>query len=500
MIHRLLIIDDDPRSVEILKLRIKPLRFQVTIANDQETAYDILKRNVFDIALVDLRLKSDPGDLDPDIEVGYATIRYLEEHYPAMPVIAVTAFDEMSEVNTQAVKAGADDFWSKNPEGSGENLLTKIRNLVGSTKQKNTTLNPSIDITSQEKSSSNKDTMKEVRARIKKFSTTDATILLRGEPGTGKGFFAEEIHKQSLRKKKPFQVIHCPQQSKETFVSELFGHKKGSFTGAVADRNGLAVSAEGGTLFFDEIGDLNLDCQSVILRFIEDKEVRPLGSNKTATVDIRLITATNKNLEMMVAKGSFRQDLLDRLSGIVISVPPLKERSASEIANLAKFFYRKFKDEHKGKKKLKDIRVPNAVWQALAEYPHSWPGNVRELRQIVETTLMEVRGKNICLNDFVQRIKAREDFSSSSDNYSTFAKQELAISEREVRVLELIREKGQVRRKDVEVVLGCRTTVACGILKAMINKDLIAMEGSAKSVSYVLQKVRRKKEGKCHQL
>jgi len=482
----LLIIDDDPRSVEILKLRVKPLRSQVTVAYDQETGYHLLKRDSFDIALVDLRLKSDPGDLDPDIEVGYATIRYLKENYPAMPIIAVTAFDEKSEVNTQAVKAGADDFWSKNPDGSGENLLTKIRNLIGNAKQERTALNPVNDIPTQDKSNYSKDTMREVRARIKKFSTTDITILLRGEPGTGKSYIAEEIHKQSLRKEKPFQVLHCPQQSKETFVSELFGHKKGSFTGAFADRSGLAVSAKGGTLFFDEIGDLNLDCQSIILRFIEDKEVRPLGSDKTSPVDIRLIAATNKNLEEMVAEGSFRQDLLDRLSGVVISIPPIRERCVSEIANLAKFIYRKFKDEQKAKKKFKDIRVPNTVWQGLAEYPHSWPGNVRELRQVIETTLMEVRGKNIGLEDFVQRIKDRGCLDDSRINYAS-AEQEPAISEREARVLELIWEKGQVRRKEVEEILGCRTTVAYGILKAIINKGLIMQEGKGKSVIYVLE-------------
>jgi len=485
MNQRLLIIDDDPRSVELLKLKVKPLRYQIAVANDQETAYNLLKHDNFGIALVDLRLKIDSGDLDPDIEVGYATIRYLKENYPAMPIIAVTAFDGKSEVNTQAIKEGADDFWSKNPDGSGENLLKKIRNLMGNTKQGRATLNPSIDITSQEKSGYNKDTMKEVRIRIKKFSATDVTISLRGEPGTGKGFFAEEIHKQSHRKDKPFQVLHCPQQSKETFVSELFGHKKGSFTGAVVDRSGLAMSAEEGTLFFEEIGDLDLECQAVILGFIEDKKVRPLGSNKTETVDIRLIAATNKNLEKMVAEGSFRQDLLDRLSGVVIFVPPLKDRGASEIENLAKFFYRRFKNENKKKKRFKDIRVPNAVWQALAEYPHSWPGNVRELRQVIETSLMEVGGKSICLEDFVQRIKDRGCPDDSRINNAS-AEQEPAISERELRVLELIKEKGQVRRKEVEKILGCRTTVAYGILKAMNQKGLVVQEGAGKNIIYIL--------------
>jgi len=482
----LLIIDDDPRSVELLKLKVKPLRYQIAVANDQETAYSLLKHDNFGIALVDLRLKIDSGDLDPDVEVGYTTIRYLKENYPAIPIIAVTAFDEKSEVNTQAIKAGADDFWSKNPDGSGENLLTKIRNLLENTKPEGTVSNSHKDIPLQKNSRSYKGSIKTVRARIKKFAATDATILLLGEPGTGKGFFAEEIRKQSHRKDKPFQVLHCPQQSKETFVSELFGHKKGSFTGAVADRSGLAMSAKGGTLFFDEIGDLNLDCQSIILRFIEDKEVRPLGSNKTVTVDIRLIAATNRNLETMVAEGSFRQDLLDRLSGVVISVPPLKDRGASEIVNMAKFFYRRFRNENKNKKRFKDVRVQNAVWQALAEYLHSWPGNVRELKQVIETTLTEVRGKNICLEDFIQRINARGNLCDFNVNSHLSANREFTVSEREFRVLELIREEGSVKRKEVEEILGYRTTVAYGILKGMTKRGLIIQEGSGKNTIYVL--------------
>ena len=485
MNKRLIIIDDDPRSVVMLQNKVKPLRFQVVVANDQETAYSILQRNNFDIALVDLRLKADPADLGPDVEVGYATIRYLKERYSSLPVIAVTAYDEKSEVNTLAIKVGADDFWSKKPDGSGENLLTKIRNLLSNTTQEKES-SSQIDVPLQNKIGPKIESFKAVKARIKKFAATDATILLLGEPGTGKTFVAREIHDLSQRKEKPFQVLHCPQQNKETFTSELFGHVKGAFTGAHSNRKGLALSANGGTLFFDEIGDLDLECQAIILGFIEDKTIRPLGSDKTDIIDVRIIAATNKNLEKMASEGSFRQDLLDRLSGVVITIPPLKERGASEILRLAKYFYKRFKEDNKGKKKYKDVRVPAVVLQELSEYRYSWPGNVRELRQIITTTLLEVGGKRICLEDFIQRIKSKGDYSDRNNNKLTLIEKEAILSERQNRVFDLIREKGSVRRKDVEELLGCGTTVAWGVLRVMIQNDMIMQEGKGRGARYVL--------------
>ena len=489
MNKRLLIIDDDPRSVEFLKLKVKPLRFQVVIANDQETAYDILRRETFDIALVDLRLKSDPGDLDPDIEVGFATIQYLKERYSALPVIAVTAYDEKSEVNTQAIKAGADDFWSKNPDGSGENLLTKIRKLTtDKVTDSGDSEAPDAAVENTTRRSKTLETMDKVRSRIKKLATTDSTMLLLGEPGTGKGYFAADIHKMSKRKDKPFEVMNCPQVSKANIVSELFGHSAGAYTGAKGRRKGLAASANGGTLFFDEIADLDLECQSVILRFIEQKEIRPLGSDKTVTVDVRIIAATNQDLDSMTAYGRFRRDLLSRLSQSVLLLPPLKDRGEEEIAKLGRSIYRQFRKDHCSEKGLKDIRVSTNVWSELAQHSYPWPENVRELKQIIDSTLMEVGGKNVGLEDFIQRILSKGDFTDRNKDKLTLTEKEVKIIERQNQVLDLIREKGSIRRKDVEELLGCGSTVAWGVLKAMIQNDLIKQEGKGRGARYVMEK------------
>jgi two-component system, NtrC family, response regulator PilR len=485
MSYRLLIIDDDWRSVEALKVELKPLHHEVTTANDQETAYKLLEKSSFDYALVDLRLKSHPRDLNPDIEVGYATIQFLRKNYSGMIIIAVTAFDETSEINTNAIKAGADDFWSKNPGGSGENLLTKIRRLVQDSSI--TISNSSIpgrevipDSTSSEKKITSN--MEDVRSRIKKFAPTDATILLLGEPGTGKGFLAEEIHKKSNRKNKTLVVVNCPQLSKSSIESELFGHKKGSFTGSIADRSGLALSADGGTLFFDEIGDLDLESQAVILRFIEQKEVKPFGSDEVKIADVRIIAATNQPLESLMSVGKFRKDLYSRLAGVVIHVPPLKDRDSKEFEKLAKYFYQKFREDHRNKKGFKDVRMKRTVWSELSNYEYDWPGNVRELMQVINTTLLEVGGKNIRVDDLIQRISAD---SQKTQSIKSVAFQDLLVSERQI--LRHVQDRGFVIRKEVEDLLHCGSTTAWSILKSMVTKDILEKTGSGKSLKYIIK-------------
>ena len=485
MSYRLLIIDDDPRSVEALRLEVKPLHHEVTAVNDQESAFKLLDKNSFDYALVDIRLKAHPRDMNPDIEVGYATIHYLREHYPGMIIIAVTAFDETSEINTNAMKAGADDFWSKNPGGSGEKLLAKIRKLLphSSLKLPNDSISEG-DSSTQSISAETRPSimMMDVRARIKNFAPTDVTVLLSGQPGTGKGYIAEEIHRKSKRKEKPFVVVNCPQLSKSNIESGLFGHKEGSFTGAVGARKGLALSADGGTLFFDEIGDMDLESQAVILRFIEQKEVRPFGSDSMKVVDVRIIAATNRTLDSLVSTGKFREDLYSRLSGVVIHVPLLKDRDATGFEKIAKHFYRRFREEHKDKKGFKDVRVRNSVWAELANYPYSWPGNVRELMHVVNTTFIEVGGKNICLEDFTRRIQR----DSADDDLPAKSESMCLLSDREKAVLELIHEQGHVMRKDVEALLRCGATVAWGVLKLLIDIKLIKKERSGRNSIYTL--------------
>jgi DNA-binding NtrC family response regulator len=481
---RLLIIDDDWRSVEALKVEVKPLHHEVLAANDQETAYKLIEKRSFDYALVDLRLKANPRDLNPDIEVGYATIQFIRKNYSGMIIIAVTAFDETSEINTNAIIAGADDFWSKNPGGSGEKLLTKIRRLVqdSSINSSNCSIpgkDPSANSISPEKKITSN--MEDVKSRIKKFAPTDATILLFGQPGTGKGFLAGEIHKKSKRKNKSIVVVNCPLLSKTNIESELFGFKKGSFTGAIGDRRGLASSAEGGTLFFDEIGDMDLESQAVILRFIEQKEVKPFGSDVAIIVDVRIIAATNQNLDSLVSEGKFRKDLFSRLSGVIIQVPMLKDRDSTEFEKIAKHFYRKFREEHKDKIGFKDVRVRSTIWKELAKLEYDWQGNIRELMQVINTTLIEVGGKDIRFEDFERRIQ----FSNKVKSHGKLIHSKKLI-DKEQKIIDLMNLNGNCSRKDIERVLECGTTSTWKILKRLIQKNLIKKVGHGKCTCYQL--------------
>ncbi len=483
MSYRALIIDDDPRSVEALMLDVKPLHHEVTEVNDQETAFKLLEKSSFDYALVDIRLKAHPRDMAPDIEVGYAMIQFLRERFPSMLIIAVTAYDETSEINTQAIKAGADDFWSKNG-ASGEKLLAKIRKLLPASNPKHLNVE-----SGQEKSSANSDTtgsrstqsMADVNAQVKKFAPTDTTILLLGQPGTGKGFLAQEIHKKSKRKDKPFKAVNCPQLSKSNIESELFGHKKGSFTGAVGDRKGLASSADGGTLFFDEIGDMDMESQAVILRFIEQKEVKSFGSDEAKIVDVRIIAATNQPLESLMAQGKFRKDLYSRLTGVVIHVPLLKDRDPKEFEKIAKHFYQKFREDHKDKKGFKDVRVKSTVWSELARHEYDWPGNVRELMQVINKTLIEVGGKNVRFEDYIRHIQSK----SKKESLPTI-NDHLELTANERMVLNLMQENGRLSRREVETKLNCGATTAWKILNNLVSQRLIEKNGSGKSLKYYI--------------
>jgi len=408
-----------------------------------------------------------------------------------MLIIAVTAFDKKSEVNTNAIKAGASDFWSKNPDAS-ESLMAKIRGLLtveqGDGEAKPVAKPESVvGVAGNTILSSSIQTIDDVQKRIKKFARTDATILLVGETGTGKGYFAKEMHALSLRRDKPFQILNCPQQTKETIVSELFGHEKGSFTGAERKRHGIASAAVGGTLFLDEIEALDLECQATILRFIDEKEIKPLGSDKSVVLDIRFIVATNRDLGEMVKAGKFREDLLSRLSGAIITIPPLRDRGAEEIERLARHFYRAFRNENSAKKGYSDVRVSDSVWKELARLPHTWPGNVRELQQLIQTTLLERGGKSVRLEDFTLHHKIfRAGFSLNGLIIQTQdVRPTLSYAEEEI--VRLIQVAGCASRSDVEGALGLKPTASWKLLSRLHTKGVLRREGAGRNIKYYLE-------------
>lgn len=489
MKYRSIIIDDDPRSIEALKLEIAPLHHHVATAFDQASAYQILRNSSFDYALVDIRLKANSRDMSPDAEVGYATIEYIREHFPNMVIIAETAYDSKSEVNTNAIKSGADDFWSKNPGRSGEKLMSKIRRLLGNKSDNHidSTDNAVQDRNMVSSRISTGKPIPEVEAEVKRLSRTDATVLFLGEKGTGKGFYAEKMHYQSKKENAPFKAINCSSLTKEMIVSELFGHTAGSFSGAEGKRKGLVSAAAGGTLFLDEIGDLPLDCQAVILRFVEQKEIKSLGSDSSETIDVRLLAATNQDLELKAKQNTFRSDLYSRLSGFKIVLPPLRDRGKEEFVKLSKHFSRKFKTTHRDDRGYKDIRVQNEAWNQLASYEYPWPGNVRELEQVINATFMLIGGKNIRFGDFISQIERISIIPHEEDIRTVQAIPDKLpeITEREKIILKQIKIFGYVQKSQVQEILGIRSTAAWNLLKQMIGKGLIQSEGRGRSVSYI---------------
>ncbi len=257
--------------------------------------------------------------------------------------------------------------------------------------------------------------MQRIFETLEQVIPTSSNILLRGESGTGKGLIAEIIHCNSPRRDKPFMSINCSAIPEQLLESELFGYRKGAFTGAVTDKTGLIVLADGGTLFLDEIGDMPLSLQAKLLKVIESGEVFPLGDTKPRHVDIRIIAATNKNLEEMMREGTFREDLYYRLNVIEILIPPLRERK-DDIPPLVMHFIRKFSEQNK--KPVKNI--DDRAMKALLEYP--WYGNVRELSNVIERAVVLCKTDTITLEDLPEKVRHPSTVSSTTlkDTLSEF--------------------------------------------------------------------------------
>jgi len=299
---------------------------------------------------------------------------------------------------------------------------------------------------------------------IRIIAPKNVKVLIRGERGTGKELVANALHAMSHRSKKPLTTINCAVLSRDLLASELFGHVKGSFTGAISTRTGLIMSADGGTLFLDEIGDLSLDAQAALLRFLQEDEVRPIGSLQTFKVDVRVISATNKNLEEAMEKGQFREDLYDRLNGFTLNIPPLRDRP-EDIPVLVDHFIQKYNQEY-GENVSGFTR--EAI-DALMCYP--WKGNVRELQNVVSRAVILSQGR--------RRVGPKEIFDILFDMGAKF----LRNSKREM-ILKIIKEKGKVTVKDLQPILGISDRAIRNHLNQMVQSGLLKKEGSKKNKSY----------------
>ncbi len=380
---RILVVDDDESLRWVTRAQLQQSGFDVSAAASGEEALKRIGEFPPDLVITDLKMPGMCGlDLLKQIRAGYAEIL----------VIVVTAFGTV-ETAVEAMKAGAYDYITK-PVNMDELRLIVNRGLEHLDLQDEVrSLRASLDkkygfenILGQSKALL---TVLEMASRA---AQATSTVLIRGETGTGKELLAKAVHFNSRRKDRPFVTINCGAIPKDLLESELFGHVKGSFTGALANKRGKVELADGGTLFLDEIGELPLELQVKLLRLIQQGEVEKLGVAGVTKIDVRIIAATHRNLQAMVEDGTFREDLYYRLAVIPLELPPLRDR-AEDIPELVQSFFVKAKD----KQGRPGLVLPARLLSYFGGY--TWPGNVRELENIIERVVVLARGEEITLND-----------------------------------------------------------------------------------------------------
>ncbi|MFM2295916.1 MAG: DNA-binding response regulator, NtrC family, partial [Verrucomicrobiota bacterium] len=385
----LLIVDDEKPTREGLRAALED-RYDVYIAADAAAAMTLLEQENFAVLLTDFRLPNEDG----------MKLIARAKSLPKPPIcILMTAYGS-EELAVDAMKRGADDYIAKGRLQIDE-LEMRIARALRSQKleTENVTLRQQLDKKfGVENIIGEAAVMREVLEVVQQVAPTRATVLVRGESGTGKELIARAIHQLSPRAKAPLVTVHCAALSATLLESELFGHERGAFTGAHERRIGRFEQAQGGTLFLDEIGEIDASTQIKLLRFLGERTFERVGSNKTLTADVRLVTATNKDLEKLVKAGTFREDLFFRLRVVEIVMPSLRER-AGDIPLLAQTFLREFAKENS--KSVKDFTAD--AMESLIR--HRWPGNVRELRTAIEHAVVLSRGERITLRDLPASVR-----------------------------------------------------------------------------------------------
>ena len=386
----LLIVDDEKPTREGLRAALED-RYDVYLAEDAAAASELLEKEHFDVLLTDLRLPS---------EDGMKLIARAKSLSKPPVCILMTAYGS-EEVAVEAMKRGADDYIAKGRMQIDELELRIARALRHQTLEtENESLRQQLDKKyGLENIIGESTVMQEVLQTVRQVAPAKSNVLILGESGTGKELIARAIHQLSPRARAPLVTVHCAGLPRELLESELFGHEKGAFTGAHERRIGRAEQAQGGTLFLDEIGEIDATIQIKLLRFLGERTFERVGSNKTLTADVRLVAATNRNLDELVKTGAFREDLYFRLKVVEIWLPPLRERT-EDIPLLAQSFLREFAKEND--KKVNDF-APEAL-EAMMKY--RWPGNVRELRTSIERAVVFCRGEKITLRDLPASVRA----------------------------------------------------------------------------------------------
>ncbi len=378
---KILVLDDDEAILSSAKLFLKQKFSFIQTASNPQLLHELLEEIDFDVLLLDMNFSKGENDGKEGLSLIDESLR----HSPNLEVIAITAYGEI-DLAVEAVRRGARDFITK--PWRNEKLLLSIEHL----------LNLKQHTSSDEKGGNptvigNSKPFQEMMALVRKVATTDANVLILGENGAGKEVIAKEIHQLSERSDEALVTVDLGALTASLLESELFGHKKGAFTDAVQDKQGKFQSAQGGTLFLDEIANLPLVQQSKLLSALQNRKVAPVGSNVEEPIDIRLISATNANIEELVSRGEFRQDLLYRINTIEIKVPALRER-IEDIPLLVNHYL----DFYKQKYQKPSLKIEKGALEELTKY--SWPGNIRELAQSVERAVILADFPKLTIQDF----------------------------------------------------------------------------------------------------
>ena len=428
---QLLVVDDEPAIRQVVTSLLRKAGYNVDQASDGEAAMERLSRGDVDIALCDIKL---PG------LSGIELLRQARTVNVDTAFIMMTAFASV-DTAIEAIKAGAADYMIK-PLNNDELLhrLTKVADLRG-LRAENRVLRRLVLGVNKEVFSFNSPAMREMEHMAAKVANTNSTVLITGESGTGKGVVARLIHQQSSRADGPFIPVNCGAIPDNLVESEFFGHARGAFTGADKARKGLFLEANGGTIFLDEIGELPVPLQVKLLHVIEQKEVRPVGEELTRPVDVRIITATNRDLAEMVAQGKFREDLYFRLSVFHIHVPPLRERR-QDLPALIKFMLQR-NTRHMIDRQ--EITIDPAVEALLIN--HDWPGNVREMENVIDRAIILADGNRITMADLPAQITKVDHSAILGDNVQSSGSLRDQMRKFEVAlILRTIEETGGDRR------------------------------------------------------
>ncbi|MFT5288512.1 MAG: two-component system response regulator HydG [Planctomycetota bacterium] len=411
---RVLIVDDDEGHAEALLDGLEMDGYECRIANSGREGIERMSEATFDAVLTDLVMHD--GD-------GLEVLKQAGTLQPDAVVLLITGHGSV-ETAVDAMRLGAADYLTK-PVRIAE-LRTRLARAVEAVRLKRTNraLRQQLDERyGFEGLIGNSPAMQRVFNMLRQVSPTQATVLILGESGTGKELVANALHTNSRRRDKRFVAVNCAALTQGLIESELFGHVKGAFTGAVAAKDGLLVTADGGTMFLDEVGDMPLETQAKLLRVLENREVQPVGGTNLRKVDIRLVAATNRDLRTMVDEGKFREDLLFRLQVVILELPPLRERTG-DVPVLIDHFIQHFAKEHG-----REVRgISPEARTLLVRY--DWPGNVRELQNVINNMVVLAQGEVLSEEDVPEQVKRGAANPSRSVGHFELAGRSMAEVER----------------------------------------------------------------------